>query len=317
MPAALGNLARLARTLRPLSLSQLAWRGRRVVARRLPVRGDRWRPAIDGRALAGAVRADDFPEVPIVHRLAPSGDDAVRQLIAGEFCQLNRSEHLGRVRPDWQLGPRAEHRLWTVTLHYHAWAYELAEAVRRGGGASADAESTFVAYLSDWIERCDLNVAGARPLAWNAYAVATRIGWWIRSYLALGSGWWQARPAVQGRFLESLWQQSEYLAAHVEWDLRGNHLLRDASGLAWAGRFFRGERPRRWQELAARLARDQVREQVLEDGGHFERSPMYQLHVMDDVLALAVLVEDRDAREELRAVWAQMAEYAAWMRHPD
>ncbi len=94
--------------------------------------------------------------------------------------------------------------------------------------------------VSDWTGRCDLAVAGAAELAWNAYATATRIGWWIRSAVLLGPEWWSNRGDFHRSFLPSLWRQAEYLARNIEWDLRGNHLVRDAVGLAFAGRFFDG-----------------------------------------------------------------------------
>ena len=172
-------------------------------------------------------------------------------------------------------------------------------------------------YISHWIEHCDLAAPGARALAWNSYAIATRIAWWIRAYLALGPRWWSDRARFRDAFLGSLWRQAAFLSRHLEWDLRANHLLRDAVGLAWAGRFFRGAAPRRWLRQAARLARSQAREQVLADGGHFERSPLYHLHVMEDLHSLALLCRDNDVSVALRQTWLSMAEFLVWLRHPD
>ena len=44
---------------------------------------------------------------------------------------------------------------------------------------------------------------------------------------------------------------------------------------------------------------------------------MYHLQVMEDVYALAILVEDSTVRGQLREAWRAMAEYLAWVRHPD
>ena len=41
-----------------------------------------------------------------------------------------------------------------------------------------------------------------------------------------------------------------FLSHHLEWDLRANHLVRDAAGLAWAGRYLSGRSPDRWLNLA-------------------------------------------------------------------
>ncbi|HTC20177.1 MAG TPA: alginate lyase family protein, partial [bacterium] len=112
----------------------------------------------------------------------------------------------------------------------------------------------------------------------------------------------------------------DFLSGEVEWDLRANHVLRDGLGLAWAARFFaevKDPRPEKWRRQAAGLFKSQAVEQVLADGGHFERSPMYHLQVMEDFLQGAALIEDPDSREVLRRVWARMAEAAAWACHPD
>jgi len=307
----------LARTIRPLRSSQLVWRGRYAVARKLPA------PHIPLPAGFAAgdpgryARFDSLPDVPLFRAAGPRGGELVRHLAAGEFEHLNRREFIGRQRPDWRLGRRTANRLWTITLHYHAWAYELAAAVRRGGSEAHEAEELLIEYLGDWIERCDVSVPGARDLAWNPYAISTRVGWWGQMCRLLGRTWFEMRPQFAETLWQSLWRQAEYVYRHLEWDLRGNHLLRDACGLAWAARLLDEPRARRWMARATRLALSQADEQILADGGHFERSPMYHLHVMNDVLTLASLVDDADARASLRQTWRRMAGFARWMRHPD
>jgi uncharacterized heparinase superfamily protein len=243
------------------------------------------------------------------------GTDIVAELAHGEFRFLNRGHHLGREFPDWRLGAIVANRLWTITLHYHAWAHDLACAAMKGTNAG-EAADLFRHYLSDWLSRCALEAPGARHLAWNAYAVATRLTWWIRCHRLLAPRW-RDWGRFEADFLASLWQQAAYLRDHLEWDLRGNHLMRDAVGLAYAGRFFDEDRAREWLKTATRLAVEQSEEQVLSDGGHFERSPLYHLHIMEDVLALALLVEDPQARRHLRDTWRRMADFLAWVRHPD
>jgi uncharacterized heparinase superfamily protein len=68
---------------------------------------------------------------------------------------------------------------------------------------------------------------------------------------------------------------------------------------------------------ATTLAAEQAREQILTDGGHFERSPMYHMHVMEDLLSLTILLNDPDVCMELRDTWRRMSEYLIWLRHPD
>jgi uncharacterized heparinase superfamily protein len=301
------TLTSYCRTVSRLRWSQLLWRLRYSLERRCGDRGLAWRWRWVGTEPPRS--RDDVPALPVFHCPAESNPQSVALLRKGRFHHLNVEQALG-LRPDWQLGSRRTERLWTITLHYHAWAYALAAAVE-------DSDDLLRHYLDDWMTRCTLDTPGARALAWNSYAIATRLGWWMRIHALLGKKWCRERSAFHRAFLESAWRQSAYLFAHLEWDLRGNHLLRDAVGLALAGRFFAEKQARTWLTAATRLARQQTREQILPDGGHFERSPMYHLHVMEDVCTLALLVEDESVRAELRERWRCMADYLAWMRHPD
>ena len=315
----LKDLARLTRTVAHLRPSQIYWRGHYALRRHVPfqaLRESTTPPTLGhvGAPITGLCERD-FARVADVVALADD-QTIVNRLSQGIFRHLHEERTLGRP-PDWLLGPREHGRLWTVTLHYHHWVWELAAIAAGSGPCATEAAELYREYVADWIDRCDLSHPGARQLAWNSYAIATRLGWWARSAVRLGSAWWSANPQFRQRFLSSFWSQADHLANNIEWDLRGNHLVRDAVGLAWAGRFLDGPDAQRWLEQATALALDQATEQVLADGGHFERSPMYHKHVMDDFDLLSRLIDDAAARERLQAVVARMNEFATWMRRPD
>jgi uncharacterized heparinase superfamily protein len=305
-------LWRIIRTSRHLRASQVAWRLRYVVERSLPVQSDRF--ALPANLSPGL--RTDFPVFP-VENLSEERTGLVEMLAAGVLRLLNREGHLGFDRPDWHLGPCKSQRLWTITLNYHEWLYRLAEVATSEGPEASQATRLFKHYLSDWLENCDLHKPGARELAWNAYAIATRIGWWIRSFRLMPRSFWEDEGDLGNSFLRSLWKQAAFLHEHLEHDLLANHLLRDTVGLAWAGRFFDAHEAGEWLKIATRIAVEQAREQVLTDGGHVERSPMYHIHVMDDLHWLAHLLEDDVARDQMRIAWQRMAASLAWMRHPD
>jgi uncharacterized heparinase superfamily protein len=315
----LNDLPRLARTVVHLRPSQIVWRGRYVLRRRglsHVLHGAHALPSPNGAAQPFTkLRASD-----IAGTLEPlellDEQATLDRLSQGVFQHLNEQKRLGHP-PDWILGARDRDRLWTVTLHYHRWAWELASIAAANGPCAERATEIFREFVNDWIERCDPSVPDARHLAWNSYAIATRLGWWAQSALCLSSRWWTANPGFADRFLASFWRQADHLVKNIEWDLRGNHLVRDAVGLAWAGRFFDGADARRWLRQASELALDQAAEQVLADGGHFERSPMYHVHVMRDLETIGQLIDDASLRERLAAVLGRMHEFARWARHPD
>jgi uncharacterized heparinase superfamily protein len=303
------DVLRVLRTARHLRPSQWYWRLRYLATRRLeeaPGSGieRRTRRAAPGRAEA----ATELPRVPVHRTHVLPGDARARELADGRLTLLNRTREF-RGGLDWRMaGERGANRLWTYNLHYHEWLLDLVDGPQH---------DTLERVLVDWLDTCRLGAPGFTHFPWNSYTIATRIEWWVRLHQALPPAFWERTRGLRERFLSSLASQAAYLHAHVEWDLRGNHLLRDARGLAWAARFFQGPQGERWSRTAADVVRVQCEEQVLADDGHFERSPMYHVHVMDDLLALALLLDEDDAVETACRTWARMARFLRWVRHPD
>ncbi len=313
------SFARWLRTVRHLAPRQIYWRLRYTWERSGNLRrgtdGARWAwPSSDRDP--GVV--ESFPQL-LAPRLSvePSGD-LLAGLDEGRLVLLNQERELGSPEADWRLGPRSRDRLWIITLHYHEWLYALAVLAREDPdpGRRRRAGRHFRHWLQDWIRSCPLERPGSTALAWNSYAIATRIGWWIRAYRLAGDALLSGEPGLTGLFLRSLWQQAAFLSDHLEWDLGANHLIRDLAGLALAGRFFDDPEARIWSQRAARHAVEQSARQILRDGGHYERSAKYHLDVMDDVLQIVVVGRDEVARDALGARWCAMADWLQTMRHP-
>lgn len=306
------KLCRTLRTVRYLRPSQIAVRLSRLIRSRLGIR----RPAV----FAGTPQTrGQQPALPEFSHPCARGGTLIESLEQGQLPLLSQSLDLelkaGGI--DWKLGDVSEGRLAAITLHYHQWLYELAKVASSDGLMADRARSLFEHHLDDWLERCDLCQPGADSLAWNSYAIATRFGWSVRAWQTLLKSEVPLSPTLRDRWLNSLYRQAEHLSANLEWDLRANHLLRDAVGLAWAGRFFEGDQASGWLRAATKLAVTQAHEQMLADGAHFERSPFYHLEVMDDWLTLSVLLQDDHVRNMMREIWQQAAEYISWIRHPD
>jgi len=293
------------RTVRHLWLSQVLWR---LKYRRLRRSEEATRYDLVGqlrRKTAGLTRDPQFPVAALAAQLCSS---ALTRWHDGRLTLLHRERPFAGG-DDWGL-PRAQtrDRLWMAHLHGHRWLLDLANRNAPGGGEAPASGEDLRRFLADWIAVCRPGAPGFSEFAWNSYDIATRILCWTCL---------PRDAAYDEALLESLALQAAYLHEHLEWDLRANHLLRDAAGLACAGRFFRGLAAERWLETATALAAGQVDEQVLPDGGHFERSPMYHVHAMEDLLALSCLLRDAATLAKLTAAWGRMAEYLAWVRHPD
>ena len=209
---------------------------------------------------------------------------------------------VGEVRHpgDWN-EPRAE-KLWLYNLHY------FDDLNAEGAGARSEWHR---ALLVRWVEEN----RPAQGVGWEPYPTSLRIVNWIR---------WALRGEVLPALcVESLAVQARWLARRLEWHLLGNHLFANAKALCFAGAFFRGPEAERWLRRGLRIVRHQLREQVLADGGHFERSPMYHALALEDVADLinlaAVFPDAVPARDAAgwRAVAARMARWLAAMCHPD
>ena len=314
-----GSLLQYLRTLRHLRADQIGWRLRYRIQRALELRsGPLLEQRLERRAKGARRSPDPMPDLSFLGR---GGKPLLRlaELERGRLTLLERT-HPFSGEDDWA-GPcesTDQERLWTFTLHYHEWLLDLVEVVRTGPEtAAARAESLLADLLVDWLDTCRPGHPEAWSFAWNSFTIATRIGSWVRLLSEAPPGLWARHAQLERRLLRSLAMQAAYLADHLEWDLRGNHLLRDAVGLAWAGRFLEHDEAAEWIDRATLLAARQAEEQLLPDGGHFERSPMYHVHVMEDLLTLTLLVRDAGTRDRLVRAWTRMAETLAWLRHPD
>ncbi|MCG6868050.1 MAG: heparinase II/III family protein, partial [Gammaproteobacteria bacterium] len=163
----------------------------------------------------------------------------------------------------------AREKLWLYNLHYF-------DCLRPGtmDGAPGQAQS---AMIGRWID--ENPPAGGN--GWEPYPLSLRIVNWII--------WHLSGNALDGDAIHSLAVQVRYLAKRLEWHLLGNHLFANAKALVFAGMFFEGEEAEAWLGKGLRILGEQVPEQVLGDGGHFELSPMYHGIILEDFLGLVNL----------------------------
>ncbi len=136
--------------------------------------------------------------------------------------------------------------------------------------------------------------------AWHPYPLSTRVGNWIAAITLLPE---LASPELS----RSLWRQLERLRANVEDDVLGNHVIRNVRALVLGGTSFgAADVTRRGIELLRR----ELPEQVLRDGGHYERSPSYHLVVLRDLLEIHAASPHSwlaDAIERMRIFAAALA----------
>ncbi|HVP30820.1 MAG TPA: heparinase II/III family protein [Myxococcota bacterium] len=280
------ELARTLRTVRHLRASQL-WG-----QLRLRLRGPRGPVAFDGAPPELAIGA---PAAPFLGAPAHAFTDGWRR-----FRLLHREVVFGD-RPDWDFV--GEGPLWAYHLHQfdHARRTSLAPEARR-------------ALLLDWIARHESGVG------WEPGPISLRCFSWIKLLLTRGA--LPKDPERHEAIRRSLASQLTTLADRLETHLLANHYFSNLAALVFAGLAFEGAPARSWLAHEAAF-RGQLDEQVLADGAHCERSPMYHSLLLEHVLDLLNVATAPSARapsalvSHLREAASRMLGALAVLTHPD
>ena len=215
------------------------------------------------------------------------------------FRFLNRVEQLTSV-DSWN-SPNLP-KLWLYNLHY----FDDLNAQ----GAPARTE-----WHCNLIKRWITENPPTHGNGWEPYPSSLRIVNWVK--------WALAGNRLGESELQSLYLQARYLSNRVEWHLLGNHLLANAKALLFVGTFFSGEEAKEWLELGLRIYEEQISVQIMSDGVHFERSPMYHAIILEDFLDILNLSQaySGDFKASFRGMTQTTAEnmLAAYQKliHPD
>jgi len=156
-------------------------------------------------------------------------------------------------------------RLWQFNLHYFDWLREdLDHRYATGHWSAAALDRLWL--LTDWIDRNPLGQYDG----WHPYPTSLRLVNWTWLLAACPH---LASPAVQ----RSLWWQLCHLNHYQETFFGGNHWFENLAALIIAGLNFTGGRAEALVSRAVQNLTQQLTVQILADGGHYERSPMYHL----------------------------------------
>lgn len=209
-------------------------------------------------------------------------------------------EHALEQSTDWNHADWP--RLWLYNLHYFDDLVADGAVVRNTWHRE---------LIGHWIA----DNPPAAGTGWEPYPTSLRIVNWIK--------WTLAGNTMDPEALHSLAIQARWLRKRLEIHLLGNHLWANAKALVFTGAFFDGDEAARWLHRGMALVQRELAEQILPDGGHFERSPMYHTIVLEDLLDLLQLAArfpqqfDTAVVESWRATATRMLRWLRVMSHPD
>lgn len=244
-------------------------------------------PALEARSFVGGWQ---IPATKRVSMLSPT-----------RFRFLNLENTISSIA-DWNsiLLPK----IWLYNLHYFD-----------------DLNAEFSDMRKDWhrelITRWVVENPPPTGVGWEPYPLSLRIVNWIKWVLAGG--------ALDKAAHQSLAVQTRFLARRLEHHLLGNHLFSNAKALVFSGCYFDGAEAEEWIRAGMEILAREIPEQILADGGHFERSTMYHSLAYEDMLDLINLANTfPDSFAPWKAVvssWpdiiCKMGGWLLAMSHPD
>lgn len=232
---------------------------------------------------------------------------------------LNREDHF-HYGAYWDLATDANTPpLVRESLHYHVVFLDLASFAADPGVTKAEsdrARQQISCLLDQWWERFPPGCGEG----WNPFTVAYRSQVWLRLRPYLDHSSRPTPGSLADRLDRSLFAHGLSLERSLEHHLGANHLFKDLCALAMLSAHFTGPTSDRWFAIVEKELPKQIGVQILSDGGHYERSPMYHLLVLGDLLDASTALRAR--RSEFASRWLngpvqRMTEFLEGILHSD
>ncbi|MEI6696629.1 MAG: alginate lyase family protein [Bacteroidota bacterium] len=179
-----------------------------------------------------------------------------------KFCFLNK-EYTFKENVDWNF--KNYGKLWTYNLNYFDYLLQTGLDKKQG-----------LALINDYCKNIANIKDGLEP-----YPISLRGINWIK-FLSVNK--------ITDTAIEyCLYLQYKQLEKNLEYHLLANHLLENAFSLLFAAYYFQDEA---YYQKAKKILHKELNEQILDDGAHFELSPMYHQILLQRLLDAINLVQN-------------------------
>jgi hypothetical protein len=184
--------------------------------------------------------------------------------------------------------------LFNFNLQYFEYGVALA-AIYKKTGDYRYYKKIEELYL-DWHNTCFSSTGGD---AWHPYTVSVRLRNLLIIYGLLGDKKEEWLDSIKN----DLFEQYAFLQHNLELNLLGNHLFENLTTLYICSVFFADdENTKQFFEMLL----GQIKSQILEDGMHFERSFMYHNLILEDILRVYKISDEKN-RSKLKETVQLMA----------
>jgi hypothetical protein len=181
--------------------------------------------------------------------------DKPETLVKDSFKFLNLVSQIDNYEIDWNFDCFG--KLWNYYLNYMDYLLQPGMGQDRGK-----------ILIHDFIQKLTSKSCGLEP-----YPISVRGINWIK---------FLTKHGVQNQTIDSsLYAQYKILLDNLEYHLLGNHLLENSFSLLFGAFYFND---RGFYDKAKDIIENELIEQILDDGGHFELSPMYHQIILDRIL---------------------------------
>ena len=126
--------------------------------------------------------------------------------------------------------------------------------------------------LDNW-----LSVETPNEVRSNPYVISLRLVNWCKYFC-----YYNQSPSNEA--LDSFWRDYYHLVGNKEYHILGNHLFANLKAIILCSLFSYEINSREIGKNALSELFDQLDEQILKDGAHFEKSPMYHAIILEDLL---------------------------------
>lgn len=209
---------------------------------------------------------------------------------------------------DWGFSPEGASDEYQKQLHRHQWFIPQAKAYRTSNDEKY--ASSWINVYNNWIAQNPQPTGGPNTTSWWQLQVATRVNDQVK-LLEYFKNSVNFTPEWLSTYLVKFAEQADFLVQYP-YEQAGNILITQGAALATAGTLLpEFKNATTWQNSGFKTLSQQVQEQFLEDGMHYELDFSYHISAIADYYEIIKLAEANGIADKLPTSLKETLEKAA------